>query len=58
MNRGYSLDRGRGIKRRGQARPACPKCGKRGMGPPVTVVFVGVLYTTKRCRYCQHTERV
>lgn len=38
-------------------RGVCIACERRGMGPWKLVLFYGVSYYARRCRYCQHSER-
>jgi hypothetical protein len=56
MNRGYSLDRGKGQRKRQPRRAECPTCHKRGLGifkvePSPTGAVI-----TRTCRYCQHIQ--
>jgi len=56
MNRGYSLDRGKGIRRRGTRRGVCSNCNRRGMGTEHVIVAAGVARVVRQCRYCSHAE--
>lgn len=56
MNRGYSLDRGKGQRKRQPTRHRCPNCAKRGLGPFNVEETRGRAVITRTCRYCMHLQ--
>jgi len=55
INRGYNLNRGKGLRRNGSKRGECPKCGKRGMTQrrPLPSGIRAALES--HCQFCGHS---
>ncbi len=49
MERGYTLNRGRGQQRKQIKRGMCPKCDKLGVGPWKAT---NLGFCIRECRYC------
>lgn len=54
MDRGFKLDRGKGLKVRKPHRAVCPKCEKRGLGQPKPNAYGAVPMLQRTCQYCGH----
>lgn len=56
MDRGYSLDRGKGQRKRGSRRGACPSCKKKGLPLFAIEDVAGGCLISRTCRYCSHLQ--
>lgn len=55
VDRGYSLNRGKGQKRYSSPRGICPTCNKKGLSTWKVLRLPGAELMVRDCRYCRNS---